>query len=375
MNNITRSLTKQIEGSLFKGKALVIQGPRQSGKTTLAKELLRKHGDEKNYINCDIVKNAAALAGQSSESLRSFLGEGKLFVIDEAQKVRNIGLSLKILVDTYPDIQIIATGSSSFSLSAQIGEPLVGRMFKYILYPFSLREIRDNLELESHVKLEDMMIYGNYPDVVTGKAERKREYLTALAGNFLYKDIAGFEDIRKPELLRNLLQLVAYQLGNEASYNELADKLQVRRETVMRYLYILEEAFIIFRLYPLSRNLRKEIGRKTKIYFYDLGVRNAIIDRFEPMSDRDDAGALWENFCIVERKKQIQENGWYRHSYFWRTQAKKEIDYVEEYDGAMHAYEFKWGKADRPIPKGFLKGYPGSSGIIVSRSNYLEWLR
>lgn len=370
---IERNIKKDIESSLFKGKVIVIQGPRQVGKTTLAKELLKKYGNEKNYVNCDIVSNAQAMAVQNPKPLREFLGDGKLFVIDEAQKVKNIGLNLKILVDTYPEIQIIATGSSSFSLSAQIGEPLVGRMFKYILYPFSIKEIYGNSKPTDN-DLDALLVYGSYPDVITSKAASKRDYLTMLSSNFLYKDIAGFEEIRNPELLRNLLQLLAHQIGREVSYNELATKLEVRRETVIRYIYILEEAFIVFRLYPFSRNLRKEIGRKTKIYFYDLGVRNAIINKFEPTKDRDDIGALWENFCVIERKKQIQDNRWYRGTYFWRTTSQKEIDYLEEYDGALYAYEFKWSNRDYKVPKEFINAYPGSSATIVTRSNYLEWL-
>ena len=372
--NIQRSIKKDIENSMFKGKIIVIQGPRQVGKTTLAKELIKEHGNEKSYINCDIVANANGMNAQDPKKLRAFLGDGNFFVIDEAQKVKNIGLNLKILVDTFPEIQIVATGSSSFHLFAQIGEPLVGRMFKFILYPFSLKEINFANEREDK-NLDNLLVYGSYPDIITGKASPKIDYLTALSSNFLYKDISGFEEIRKPELLRNLLELLAYQLGNEVSYNELAVKLGVRRETILRYIYILEEAFIVFRLYPFSRNLRNEIGKKHKIYFYDLGVRNAIINKFDSVQTREDLGALWENFCIIERKKQIQDNHWYRGTYFWRTTAQKEIDYIEDYDGSLYAYEFKWGNKDYRIPKEFMNAYTGSSAMIVNRSNYLEWLR
>ena len=358
---------------IFKRKIIVIQGPRQVGKTTLAKELIRKYGNDKSYINCDIVANANGMATEDAKKLRAFLGEGKFFVIDEAQKVKNIGLNLKILVDTYPEIQIIATGSSSFYLSAQIGEPLVGRMFKYILYPFSLKEIY-SANKGGAENIGNLLVYGSYPDVITGKAILKIDYLTTLSSNFLYKDISGFEEIRKPELLRNLLEMLAYQLGNEVSYNELATKLGVRRETILRYMYILEEAFIIFRLYPFSRNLRNEIGRKHKVYFYDLGIRNAIINKLDSAQVRDDIGALWENFCIIERKKQIQDNHWYRGLYFWRTTSQKEIDYIEDYDGSLYAYEFKWGKKEYKIPKEFMNASPGSSATIVNQSNYLEWL-
>ena len=371
--NICRTIQDDIEKSLFKGKVIIIQGPRQVGKTTLAKELIRKYGNDRSYINCDIVANANAMATQSATELRDFLGSGNFFVIDEAQRVKNIGLNLKILVDTYPEIQIVATGSSSFSLSAQVGEPLVGRMFKFILYPFSLREMF-NTSKPTEEDLDNLLVYGSYPDIISGKAQSKIEYLTLLSSNFLYKDIAGFEEIRKPELLRNLVELLAYQLGNEVSYNELATKLGVRRETVLRYIYILEEAFIIFRLYPFSRNLRGEIGRKNKIYFYDLGIRNSIIRAFDSAQNRNDIGALWENFCVIERKKQIQDRHWYRGTYFWRTTSQKEIDYIEDYDGSLYAYEFKWRSNEYTIPKEFMNAYPGSSAIIINKSNYLEWL-
>ncbi len=379
MKNIKRDIQESIETALFKGKVIVIQGARQVGKTTLVKELLKKYSNENNvrsYINCDIIENVKYLTETDPKKLKDFLGIGNFFVIDEAQKVKNIGLILKILVDTYPEIQIVATGSSSFALSAQIGEPLVGRMFKYILYPLSIKEI---LESKNQKKFEDntlesLLIHGSYPEIITGKAESKADYLTTISSNFLYKDIAGFEEIRNPELLRNLLELLAFQIGNEVSYNELAVKLGVRRETILRYIYILEESFIIFRLYPFSRNLRNEIGKKNKIYFYDIGIRNAIINKFQGLEAREDVGSLWENFCIIERKKQIQEKKWYRNSYFWRTTSQKEIDYVEEYDGNLYAYEFKWGLKEYKIPKEFMNAYKGSSGVIVNKSNYLEWL-
>ncbi len=379
MNNVRRNIQKSIETSLFKGKVVIIQGPRQVGKTTLVKELITKYAGanrDKCYINCDITENIRSLSVADPIKLRAFLGEGNFFVIDEAQRVKNIGLILKILVDTYPEIQIVATGSSSFALSAQIGEPLVGRMFKFILYPLSVNEImvyNGQNGLRDH-ELNSLLVNGSYPEIITGKANPKIDYLTMLSNNFLFKDIAGFEEIRNPELLRNLLQLLAFQIGNEVSYNELGVKLGVRRETILRYIYILEESFIIFRLYPFSRNLRNEIGKKNKIYFYDLGVRNAIINKYDDIETREDNGALWENFCIIERKKQIQDNRWYRGSYFWRTTSQKEIDYIEDYDGSLYAYEFKWGLREYKIPKEFMKAYAGSSGMIINRSNYLEWL-
>ena len=341
----------------------------------MTKKIILEYREQGTYYDCqlaDIRKHF--VVGKPDLLLPLTIGK-KIVVFDEAQTIQDIGTILKIFHDTYPETQIVATGSSSFSLAAQVGEPLVGRMFKYILYPLSMKEIFDHRESNlSDEELNSLLVYGSYPEIITGKAESKIEYLTLLSSNFLYKDLAGFEEIRKPELLRNLVELLAYQIGNEVSYHELATKLGVRRETILRYIYMLEEAFIIFRLYPFSRNLRSEIGKKHKIYFYDLGVRNAVINKFSPTNARDDVGALWENFCIMERKKQTQEKNWHRGTYFWRTTSQKEIDYIEEYNGSLYAYEFKWGGREYKIPKEFMNAYPGSSAVIVNKYNYLEWL-
>ncbi len=373
---IERNIKKEIESNLFKGKIIIIYGPRRVGKTTLVKEILKQYGSDGKYINCDILQNKQGLESENDKKLREFLGQGKVFVIDEAQRVENIGINLKILVDTYPDIQIIATGSSSFDLSNKINEPLTGRSITYMLYPFSVSELRqiykDKLSIDSNI--ENLLKYGGYPEIVSNSASDKVAYLQDLASNYLYKDVLEFEGLKKPEMIVKLLQLIALQTGNEVSYNELATKLETTRKTVMSYIYLLEQAFVIFRLSPYSGNIRNEIGRKNKIYFYDLGIRNALINTFEPLDIRDDTGRLWENFLIIERQKMIKEKKWYRSRYFWRTQNREEIDYIEEYDGVLHGYEFKWGNGKYKIPRVFLDGYKNSDVSIINRSNYLEFL-
>lgn len=368
---IERNLKKDINKWLFKGKVIIIYGPRRVGKTTLAKEVLSHFGEEGRFINCDILENRSALELQDDKKLRDFLGKGKIFVLDEAQRVQNIGIILKILVDSYPDIQIIATGSSSFDLSNKIHEPLTGRNVSFVLYPVSVSELKNS---DQEINIPDLLRFGNYPEVVSGKAEDKIHYLKEVASDYLYKDALEFERLRRPEILVKLVQLLAFQIGNEVSYNELAIKLEINRDTVIRYIELLEKAFVIFRLSPFSRNLRNEIGKKNKIFFYDLGIRNALISSFGPLDQRDDAGALWENFCVLERQKMIQDKGWYRNTFFWRTNRGKEIDYIEEYDGTLYGYEFKWGNAKYNIPKEFIEEYKNSSVVIVNRSNFKEFL-
>jgi len=374
---IERNIKAEIENELFKGKIIIIYGPRRVGKTTIVKEILNKYGDDGKYINCDILHNKQGLESQDDKKLRDFLGKGKIFVIDEAQRVENIGLNLKILVDSYPDIQIIATGSSSFDLSNKIIEPLTGRSVTFMLYPFSVTEIKNLYKNKSEVddNIENLLLYGSYPEIISNTAQDKVFYLQELASNYLFKDALEYEGLKKPEMIVKLLQLIAYQVGSEVSYNELAVKLEISRKTVMNYIYILEQAFVIFRLPPFSGgNKRKEIGKKNKIYFYDLGIRNALINSFDKLEFRDDVGKLWENFLIIERLKLTKDRKWYRSRYFWRTHNKMEVDYIEQYDGALHGYEFKWGSGKYTIPKAFIDEYKNSDVSIINRSNYLEFL-
>lgn len=366
---IKRDIQDNIENWLFKGKVIILYGARQVGKTTLAKELLRKYADESAYFNCEIISVKQALEKANPVSLRNFLGKGNFFILDEAQKVQNIGLILKLLIDTYPDIQIIATGSSSFDLANQMSEPLTGRALEFTLYPFSWREIKELYPQQSIDDILDrFLVYGSYPEIAQSGEDEARQLLDNLSSKYLYKDILIFDHLKKPNLLISLLQLLALQIGQEVSMNELANKLQCSRDTVISYLDILEKSFIIFRLRAYSRNHRKEISKKQKIFFVDLGIRNSIISRYNNLKVRDDIGFLWENFCVSERFKKLQTQNIYCQKYFWRTQDRKEVDYVEEYDDRLAGYEFKWSKGKAPQPKEFLS-YKNSTIELVNRGN------
>lgn len=371
---IKRDIEKNINNWLFKGKIIILYGARQVGKTTLAKKLLKEHGRPEDYFNCEIASIKSALEKEDPAALKKFLGDGRLIVLDEAQKINNIGLILKLLVDTYPEMQIIATGSSSFDLANQVNEPLTGRALEFTLYPFSLRELKNfykNYEFAG--QLENLLVYGLYPEIVKTGLPEARELLDNLSNKYLYQDILIFDRVKKSGLVVKLLQLLALQIGNEVSINELAVNLQCSRSTVVNYLDILEKAFIIFRLRAYSRNQRKEIVKKQKIYFFDLGIRNSLISRYNGLDVRDDVGALWENFCIIERLKRIQADNLSCQKYFWRTTDQKEIDYVEEYDDRLDGYEFKWNKDKVSAPKEFLS-YKNSRITLVNRDNYQDFL-
>ncbi len=369
---IKRELESIFKKQFFKGKVLVLYGARQTGKTTLIKELIKEFPDDSVYLNCDQPNIAAQLSNKTSEELNFLTGNKKIIFIDEAQRVENIGLSLKLLIDNYPEKQIVATGSSSFDLANKINEPLTGRKFEYHLSPFSLKELlpkyKNPLTLSAH--LEQRIIYGMYPDVVENLSDT-RQILFNLTTSYLYKDLFEWQQIRKPDLIIKLLKAIALQLGNEVSYYELSKILGVSKETIISYISLLEKAFVIFRLSAFNRNLRTELSKKQKIYFWDTGVRNAIINSFNPLSDRQDVGALWENFMISERLKHNENAGKYCSSYFWRTTTQQEIDYIEEYDGMLHAYEFKWNKRGKAkLPNSFNTAYPKNSFEIINRENF-----
>jgi len=373
-NMIKREIKKVIEDWLFKGKVIILYGPRQVGKTTLVKEFIKTYGDERSYVNCEILANRQALESQNPQAMINFLGAGKFFVFDEAQKVENIGLALKLLIDTYPDLQIIATGSSSFELANRVSEPLTGRSIEFKLYPISYSEIsagKNQADVSAYIN--SMLIYGSYPEVIKNNFTDAPTFLKNLSANYLFKDVFEFEDIRKPKLLMNLLQLLALQIGNEVSLNELATKLETSSKTVARYIDLLEKAFVIFTLNPLSRNPRNEIGRKNKIYFYDLGIRNVLIERLTPLNVRDDIGALWENFCVVERKKYLQYRMIYSNQFFWRNIRGREVDYVEESDGKIKGFEFKWSETSFKKPADFIETYKADVSLI-NKSNIYEFL-
>ncbi|NCU42516.1 MAG: ATP-binding protein [Candidatus Moranbacteria bacterium] len=371
---IERKIQKILEKSLFKGKIIILYGARQVGKTTLVRSLMQKYADS-IYLNCDEPDIRASLTEKTSTQLKSFIGSARFVIFDEAQRVKNIGLTLKILIDTYPEIQILATGSSSFELSSEISEPLTGRKEEFFLYPFSLGELSSVYSpLEIHRLLEDFMIFGLYPGVVFSGTKRE-SYIRELATSYSYKDILSYQDIRNPEILEKLLQALALQVGNEVSYTELAQLLGINKITVQNYIRILEQAYIIFRVGPYSRNIRNELTKKRKIYFFDVGIRNALINNFNSFDIRQDVGGVWENFLISERIKRNAILGINAQSYFWRTIDGKEIDYVEDKGGILSAFELKWKKNNFIPPKDFIEAYPGSSITLINRENYKEFVQ
>lgn len=372
-----RDLLQVIKKNCFTGKAIILIGARQVGKTTLLKTLIQEQNiDDTLFINCDEPQNVSLLTNRNLRDIQTLIGKKKLIVIDEAQKVDNIGLTIKLMVDNITDIQVIATGSSAFELRNRLNEPLTGRKFEYHMYPISTNEILQSEGLMDVNRLfEQRLIYGSYPDILTHTGDA-RELLTTLTDSYLYKDILTTDSLRKPDLLDKLLRALAYQVGSEVSYSELAQTIGSDSKTVERYIELLEKCYIIFRLHGLSRNLRNELKRAKKIYFYDNGVRNAIIQQFAPIDMRNDMGQLWENFFITERIKYNHYTHNYCNIYFWRTNSQQEIDLIEEKDGALTAFEMKWNtkKSNTRFPKSFLEAYKPKETIVITPDNYLNWL-
>ncbi|MBV6645160.1 MAG: ATP-binding protein [Cyclobacteriaceae bacterium] len=372
---IDRSILISIQNQLFKGKVIQLSGPRQVGKTTLLKTLADRYEEDVLWLNGDEADVRELLQDTTSAALKSILAGHKLVIIDEAQRIRNVGLCLKLIVDHFPEVQTIASGSSAFELSNEINEPLTGRKMDYHLYPISFSEMVKNHGLVQEKRLlEQRLIYGSYPEVVT-QIDTEVEVLRRLSDAYLYKDIFVFENIKKPMLVEKLLQALAFQVGHEVSSNELGQLLGADHKTIDKYIDLLEKAYIIFSLPSLSRNMRNEIKRGRKIYFFDNGIRNALIRNFNPIGLRDDVGALWENFMISERLKLVEYSRLWMNRFFWRTHSQQEIDYIEEYKGVLHAFEMKWNRKRRSkIPASFQKSYPGSSFEVVNRGNYYTFL-
>jgi hypothetical protein len=371
---INRELEHRIRSKIHKGKAIILLGPRQTGKTTLILKILSASG-EFLLLNCDDPVVREQLDNANIESLRQMLGKYRTVFIDEAQRINNTGLTLKLITDTFKNIQLLVSGSSSFELADRINEPLTGRKWEYFLYPVSWKEFSDHAgNLNTARQLESRLLYGMYPEVISNPGDEK-EILRQLTDSFLYKDLLAFEGIRRPQLVVTLLRALALQLGNEVSYNELSRLLQVDSKTVSTYIDLLEKTFIVFRLSPYRRNLRTEIGKSRKIYFYDTGIRNALIANFNPLSLRQDTGALWENFLITERMKSNHYSRKWVNQYFWRTTLQQEIDYLEESEGKIDAYEFKWTESSgAKIPKPFLTSYPEASVTVITRKNFTSFI-
>ena len=372
---IVRKLEKKILNRLGDKKALVILGPRQVGKTTLLKVVF-KNVDKVLWLNGDNAKTRLLFDEISVELLKNIIGNNKYIIIDEAQRIKNIGIKMKLITDQIDGVQLIATGSSSLDLSNEIKEPLTGRKWEYKMFPVSFGEMVDTHGFyNENLLLDDRLIYGYYPDVVTAKDD-KVEILNLLASDYLYKDILQWNKIKRADKITKLLQLLAYQVGNQVNYSELGRSVGLDNETVESYIDILEKAFIIFRLNSFSRNHRKELKKSKKIFFYDNGIRNALIANFSPLALRNDVGALWENFLISERLKYTNYENIYANKYFWRTSTQQEIDYIEDRDGKLFAYEFKWSpNAKAKSPKMFTNAYPDSELLVVSQGNYSEFLQ
>ncbi len=372
---IQRQIKNTILQQLFRNKAIIIIGPRQSGKTTLIKEICSEINKAYIWLDGDEPDIRAQLTNANSGFLKSIIGNNEIVVIDEAQRIKNIGLTLKLITDKIPGVQLIVSGSSALELSNKINEPLTGRKYEYFLYPISFAEqVKHTNILDENRLLKNRLIYGYYPDVVTNPPEAKI-ILKQLSDSYLYKDILTWENVKRPEKLERLVQLLAFQIGSQVSYNELANSAGIDNETVERYIYLLEKAFIVFRLNSFSQNLRNELKKSKKIYFYDNGIRNAVINNFNPVNLRNDIGSLWENFLISERKKYTAYNNIYSNKFFWRTQAQQEIDYIEERNGKLFAYEFKWNtKKKAKISKTFTRAYTESESKIITPDNYTDFI-
>lgn len=367
---INRLLQSSLEKRLFKGKAILLFGARQTGKSTLAEVLLSGLNEEWLTLNGDDADVREILSDTTATKLKVIIGNKKIALIDEAQRIKNIGLTLKLITDQIKNVQVIATGSSSFELSSQVNEPLTGRKYEFMLFPLSFEEmVMHHGLLEEKRLIEHRMIYGYYPEIVTNPGEEK-ERLKLLASSYLYKDLLMLEQIKKPALLEKLLNALALQVGNEVNYTEIGQLIGSDRKTVEKYIDLLEKAFVIFQLPAFSRNVRNEIKKGKKVYFYDCGIRNAVINNFAPLSTRTDVGALWENFIIVERMKHLKYAENEARHYFWRTTQQQVIDLIEEVDSKLTAFEFKWNKNTKAkIPQTFTGNYPKSETLVVSPDN------
>lgn len=369
---IKRILHDVIKQRLYKGKAIVLIGARQVGKTTLLKEIFPTQNDML-WFNADDLPVRDFFSNVTIERYRSMIGKNKIVVIDEAQRIENVGIKMKLITDNFPGIQLVVTGSSSFELANKINEPLTGRKFEYELFPLSFNEMVNDIGLFAEIqKLPIRLVYGMYPDVVCNPGDEK-EILNQLTNSYLYKDILEWERIKKPDKLVKLMKALAYQIGSEVSYNELSQIVEIDKGTIEKYINLLEQTKIIFRLPSYSRNLRNELKFGRKIYFCDNGIRNALINNFADVELRQDTGALWENFMISELRKYNQYTQKYCNTYFWRTTQKQEIDYIEEKDGKLTAYEFKWNpKKKSRVSSTFTSAYPESIVKTINPDNFYQ---
>jgi uncharacterized protein len=376
MKKVNRYIKNDILRKLQPNKVVVLYGPRQVGKTTLIKEILKDIKEDHLLLNGENKSVQKWLSSQEVSILKQYIGNYKLLVIDEAQKVDKIGINLKLIVDNFEGIKVLATGSSSFELANQIGEPLVGRKWQFTLYPIAqleLAEYENRGDMEN--KLDSRLIYGSYPDVVKVEAfDEKRDILNEIVDSYLYRDLLEFNEIKKSQKIIDILKNIAFQIGSEVSLQELSSAVSLNARTVEKYLDLLEKTFVIKRVYGFSRNLRKEVVKMSKYYFYDNGVRNAVIQNFNALDLRNDAGQLWENYLFMERLKRNEYKNISSNIYFWRTYDQKEIDLIEEREGKLFGYEFKYGDKKVKPPKDWTETYKNASFAVINKENYLEFL-
>lgn len=372
---IQRELQQQLLSKLFKQKAILLIGPRQVGKTTLFKTIADSLNKKILWLNGDELELHQILDQVNAKQLKAIIGNSEIIVIDEAQRIPNIGLKLKLIIDNYPQIQLLVTGSSALELSNTINEPLTGRKWEHHLFPLSFGEMVNHHGLLTEKQLiNQRLVYGYYPDVVNNPSDEK-EILKLLVNSYLYKDILTLNQVRNSDLVINLLRAIALQIGSQVSLHELSNLLGADVKTIEKYIVLLEQTFVIFRLGSFSRNLRNELKKSKKIYFYDNGVRNAIINNYNPIENRPDKGALWENFILSERIKQLHYQRRFVNHWFWRTKQQQEIDLIEEENGDLKAFEFKYSNNGNPKPSiTFTNAYPNTSYQVISKENLETFL-
>jgi len=370
---ITNTIRQQVSES---NKIIILYGPRQVGKTTLVRELINTLPYRSLQVNADELVYQTVLSTRDLTQMKLLVEGYELLFIDEAQRISDVGINLKILHDALPDLKIIATGSSSFELANRTKEALTGRTWTYELFPISMGELRQQQNaFFLQQRLDELLRFGSYPDTLQfPNTTDKVRYLRELSSAYLYKDVLEMASIRHADKLRKLLQLLAFQVGSEVSPSELGTVLGMSKDTVNTYIDLLEKAFVVFRLSGFSRNLRKEVSKMDKIYFYDLGIRNVLIDNFQPLDLRTDVGALWENFLVIERRKQNAYTGQFANSYFWRTYTGAELDYIEEANGQLAGFEFKFSRKSAKAPASWLANYPGASFEVINQDNYLSFI-
>lgn len=375
MESITRQITQEIQKDCFKGKVILLLGARQVGKSTLIKMLSFDNKIETLWLDGENADVHLLLQNTNNERLKQIAGNHKVIVIDEAQKINEIGSILKLFSDYHKEIQVIASGSSSFELRNSLNEPLTGRKFEFNLYPLSFQEMVNHTNLLMEIRqLPQRLRYGYYPEIVTGIGNEER-LLKFLSESYLYKDVFLFKGIKKPEKILELLKLLAWQIGSEVNYNELSKTLKIDNQTVENYVNMLEQAFVIYKLNAFNTNQRKELKKSKKIYFNDLGIRNALINDFRPIEIRNDSGAIFENFVINEFRKQNEYQQVYANLYFWRTTDQKEIDLVIEKNGMLHTFEIKWNPNKKAVlTKSFSNIYPNYTFDVINNTNFFEFV-